>query len=746
MNFFLISFRYWESIKYAHALVCPSENFCPVSLSHHEKKENIDRALQIQGLASIWLLINNLVDLLDGGTVVATSAGSTAAGSTREAAGSTAGSARSTASTVELHHDGVGDTLQLLLLVLVLLTSGLLVLVEPVDDLVNLGLELLLVGSIELLVDLGVGQGVAQRVSVRLKAVLGRDTASLSLVLVLELLSLSKHALDVLLGETALVIRNDNLVGLSGALLECRDVDDSVGIYIEGDLDLGDTTRRRGDAGKLELAEQVVVLGALTLTLVDLDKHTRLVVGEGREHLGLLGGDRGVAGDELGHHATSGLNTDGEWRDIQKQDLVGRLGARVSGQNCGLNGSAVCDGLVGVDGLVGLLAVEIVGDQLLDTGDTGGTADQDDLVNLGLVDLGVGQDTVDGLQGGAEQVLAQLLETSTGDGGVEVDTLEQGVDLDGGLRGRRQSSLGTLASSAETTQSTSVGAEVLLVPRWCCLLSLELINEVVDEAVVKVLTAQVSVTGGRLDLEDTLLDGQERHIESTTTQIEDQDVALALDLLVETVGNGSRGGLVDDTQNVQASNETSVLGGLTLRIVEVGGDGDDGVVDGATKVRLGGLTHLGQDHRGDLLRGEGLGLALELNLDVGLATLLDDLEGEVLHVGLDLRVLELAANQPLRVEDGVVRVHGDLVLGGISDQALSVGKCDEGRCGPVSLVVCDTANIRRGWGLLGGTGKYSHLNAVITVHTHTRVGCAQINTNSGSHGDWLLCRKVLLCR
>lgn len=85
-------------------------------------------------------------------------------------------------------------------------------------------------------------------------------------------------------------------------------------------------------------------------------------------------------------------------------------------------------------------------------------------MNLGLVDLGVGQDTVDGLQGGAEQVLAQLLETSTGDGGVEVNTLEQGVDLDGGLRGGGQSSLGPLASSAETTQSTSVGAEVLLVP------------------------------------------------------------------------------------------------------------------------------------------------------------------------------------------------------------------------------------------------------------------------------------------
>lgn len=49
-----------------------------------------------------------------------------------------------------------------------------------------------------------------------------------------------------------------------------------------------------------------------------------------------------------------------------------------------------------------------------------------------------------------------------------------------------------------------------------------------------------------------------------------------------------------------------------------------------------------------------------------------------------------------------------------------------------------TRTQRRGWMLRGEMGKYSHLNAVITEHTHTRVGCAQINTNSGSHGDCLV--------
>ena len=128
------------------------------------------------------------------------------------------------------------------------------------------------------------------------------------------------------------------------------------------------------------------------------------------------------------------------------------------------------------------------------------------------------------------------------------------------------------------------------------MLALEFVCEVVHKTVVEVLTTQVGVSGSGLDLEDTLLNGQEGNIEGTTTQVEDEDVALTLGLLVKTVGDGSGGGLVDDTEDVEAGNETSILGSLTLRVVEVCGDSDDSVVDGATEVGLGGFPHLDQNH------------------------------------------------------------------------------------------------------------------------------------------------------
>ena len=103
------------------------------------------------------------------------------------------------------------------------------------------------------------------------------------------------------------------------------------------------------------------------------------------------------------------------------------------------------------------------------------------------------------------------------------------------------------------------------------MLALELLDEVVDETVIEILTTKVSVTSGGLDLEDTLLNGQKGHIEGSSTKIEDQDVALTLGLRDEIVGDKSGCGLVDDTEDVETGDGASRSGRSDVRRGRTGG-------------------------------------------------------------------------------------------------------------------------------------------------------------------------------
>ena len=53
------------------------------------------------------------------------------------------------------------------------------------------------------------------------------------------------------------------------------------------------------------------------------------------------------------------------------------------------------------------------------------------------------------------------------------------------------------------------------------------LDEVLDEAIVKIFSAKVSVSCCGLDLENTLINGQQRDIKRSAAQIKDEDVPLS---------------------------------------------------------------------------------------------------------------------------------------------------------------------------------------------------------------------------
>jgi hypothetical protein len=335
-----------------------------------------------------------------------------------------------------------------------------------------------------------------------------------------------------------------------------RDLEDTVGVDLERDLNLRDTTGGRGDTGKLELSEDVVVLGQRSLTLENLDENHGLVVGSGGEDLALAGRDSGVTGNQLGHDSTSGLDTEGKGVDIHEDDTRSTL---LTGQNTGLDSGTESDSLIGVDTLRSLLVEEVL-NELLNLGDTGRTTDENDVVNVGLLKLGVLENLLNRLHGLLEEVDVELLELGLGKGLGEILASVESLDLDTGALLRGQSTLGLLSLTLELTHGLEVLGDVDVV------LLVVLLGEVVDDTLVKILTTKVGVTSGSENLEDTVVNGEERDIEGTTTKIVDNDLALTVGL-VKTVGDSGGGGLVDDSEDVETGNDTGVLGGLTLVVL-----------------------------------------------------------------------------------------------------------------------------------------------------------------------------------
>ncbi len=154
----------------------------------------------------------------------------------------------------------------------------------------------------------------------------------------------------------------------------------------------------------------------------------------------------------------------------------------------------------------------------------------------------------------------------------------------------------------------------------------------------------MGVASGCLDLENTVVNSQEGHVKSSSTKIIDNDLTLITGA-VETIGDSCCGRFVDNSENVEAGNNSGIFCGLSLVVVEVGGDRDDGVGDLLAQVAFCDLLHFPKDHGGNFFGGERSVFAIYLYGNGGLFVLVCDTERKVLDIGLNILVGPFAPNE-----------------------------------------------------------------------------------------------------
>ena len=491
-----------------------------------------------------------------------------------------------------------------------------------------------------------------------LSAVSAIDLRPLATVLAGLFLGLRNQGLDLLFTEVGSALNADALLATRRSV-RGRHLQEAVGVNVKGDLNLRDAPGGRGDAGELETAQALVAIGHLPLPLEHVNFNRALIRFGGAEEIALAHRDGGVAGNQHLHHPTNGLQSQGERGDVVEHQIP-----QFTGQDSGLNGGTNRDNLVGVHRLTGLQGHKGA-HHLLHHRHSGGAPDEDHIVDVLRRKTGIAERPLHRAKQTIEQVRAEAFEGAA---------LEAGLDMQGAVLARRDEGqgnrgalhttefdLGLLGRLGQPLEGLAIAAQINLV------LLLEGISQPVDDPTVPVVSAELGVSTGGLDVEDPLGNAQDRDVKGAATQVKDQH---AFDrAAIKSVGKGRRGGLVQDPLNRNPSQTAGITGGLTLGIVEIGGDRDHRGLDGLTEEGA-GVVHQLAEHAGHQFFRRVFPLSggadhTDIALIVG-ANGVGDGQAAV------VQLIPLTANKTLEIGEGVARVQHELAPGQLTNKQFLV--------------------------------------------------------------------------
>jgi hypothetical protein len=164
------------------------------------------------------------------------------------------------------------------------------------------------------------------------------------------------HLLDFRGRKLTNGVGDSDVGATAGGLLSGGDLQDTVHVDLEHTLQSSLTGSHGGDGSQGELSERGVISAVGTLTLVDRELDSSLVVHNSGEGTLLDGRDGLATGNDGSEDVALHGNTKRKRNNIKQKQVLGLSGGGLSRQDTGLDGSTVGNSLIGVDALLWRLA------------------------------------------------------------------------------------------------------------------------------------------------------------------------------------------------------------------------------------------------------------------------------------------------------------------------------------------------------------------------------------------------------
>ena len=381
---------------------------------------------------------------------------------------------------------------------------------------------------------------------------------------------------------------------LAAAALGGADRQHAVGVHGELHLQLRNAGGHGRQALQFEAADAAAVGHHLALALQHVDHDAGLVVHRGGEGFGGAGGNAGVLHDQLGHRAAAGFHAKAERNHVKQQV------AATAHENVCLHRGTQRHHLIGIQRGVGRKAGQR-GHGGAHGGHARASPHHHHAVKRGVA--GVSQRGAELGQRALDQRRGHGFQCGAGERASKCAAAAQ-VDLYGRRVAIAQRDLRALGECAQRLQHARRRRERPERGRG-------LRQQPLHHHAVDVVAAQARVAVGGQHLKQVAggvhlvgLDAQDRHIEGAAAEVV-HGHSFGLARAVQAIGQRSGRGLVHDALGQQARQTRGVAGGLSLRIIEVGGHGDHRAAHGMAQRGFGGGFQLRQHQRRHFLWRDG---------------------------------------------------------------------------------------------------------------------------------------------